>query len=171
MSFAFGHMLVELPLVLILSFGLLAAASAPAIKNIIGLVGGAALIAFGALQIHETITSKSEPNNPANLRTLPTSAVLLGAVLTGLNPYFILWWITIGSALIVRALAFAALLGVLLMYASHVWMDYAFLTSLAHFAKKGRAIIGSKYYKLVLVAFSIILMYYGASFVVDAIRT
>jgi threonine/homoserine/homoserine lactone efflux protein len=80
-----------------------------------------------------------------------------------------LWWLTIGSVLIVQALAFAAIIGVLVMYASHVWMDYAFLTSLAYFAKKGKNIAGSKYYKLVLIAFGLILVYYGLSFIMDAV--
>jgi threonine/homoserine/homoserine lactone efflux protein len=81
-----------------------------------------------------------------------------------------LWWLTIGSVLIVQALAFAAIIGVLIMYVSHVWLDYAFLSSLAYFAKKGKTIVGSKYYKLVLIAFGLILVYYGLSFVLDAIK-
>jgi threonine/homoserine/homoserine lactone efflux protein len=78
--------------------------------------------------------------------------------------------LTIGSVLIVQALAFAAIIGVLIMYASHVWMDYAFLTLLAYFAKKGKSIVGSKYYKAVLIAFGVILVYYGLSFIMDAIK-
>ena len=73
--------------------------------------------------------------------------------------------------LIVQALAFAAIVGVLIMYLSHVWMDYAFLSSLAYFAKKGKSFVGSKYYKLVLIAFGLILVYYGLSFTLDAIRS
>lgn len=168
-SCAVGHTLVELPLVLALSFGLLAAASQPAIKGIIGLAGGVGLIAFGVLQVYDTIRTKQGSDAVSKSRSLPKSSVALGLALSGLNPYFILWWLTIGSVMIVQALAFAAILGVLLMYAAHVWMDYAFLTSLAYFAKKGRNIIGSRYYKLVLIAFGGILVYFGLSFIMDAI--
>jgi threonine/homoserine/homoserine lactone efflux protein len=56
------------------------------------------------------------------------------------------------------------------MYASHVWMDYAFLTAIAHLGKKGKAIVGSRYYKLVLIVFGLILAYYGATFVIDAVK-
>jgi threonine/homoserine/homoserine lactone efflux protein len=169
-SCAIGHTLVEFPLVLALSFGLLAAASQPVIKSVIGLVGGIGLIGFGILQVYQTVKIKS--NLTSNTRTgrLPASSLFLGFALTGLNPYFILWWLTIGSALIVQALAFAAIIGVLIMYASHVWMDYAFLTALAYFAKKGKSIVGSKYYKAVLIAFGLILVYFGLSFTIDALR-
>ncbi len=169
-SCAIGHTLVEFPLVLALAFGLLAAASQPAIKSIIGLMGGLGLLAFGVLQIYETLRTKADVNKTPQTRNLPASSLVLGLALTGLNPYFILWWLTIGSVLVVQALAFAAIIGVLIMYASHVWMDYAFLTTLAYSSKKGKSIVGSKYYKLILIVFGLILVYYGLSFVTDAIR-
>ena len=169
-SCAIGHTLVEFPLVLALAFGLLAAANQPAIKSVIGLVGGIGLIGFGALQIYETIKNKVDSGDITKPRSLPASSLVLGLALTGLNPYFILWWLTIGSVLIVQALAFAAIVGVLIMYVCHVWMDYAFLTTLAHFANKGKSIVDSRYYKLLLITFGIILVYYGTSFVADAIR-
>ena len=170
-SCAIGHTVVEFPLVLGLALGLLAAANQPLIKTVIGVVGGIGLIGFGVMQTYVTIKSKAISGETTKSRKLPTSSLLLGLALTGLNPYFILWWLTIGSTLIIQALAFAAIVGVLLMYVAHVWMDYAFLTALAHFAKKGKSIVGSRYYKLALIAFGIILIYYGASFVVDAVRS
>ena len=169
-SCAVGHTLVEFPLVLALALGLLAAANQPMIKGVIGVAGGLGLIGFGVLQIYGTLKSKTEPGEKTRAHNLPASSVVLGLALTGLNPYFILWWLTIGSVLIVQALAFAAIIGVLIMYIAHVWMDYAFLTSLAYFAKKGRNIAGSKYYKLLLTAFGLILVYYGMTFIWDAIK-
>jgi threonine/homoserine/homoserine lactone efflux protein len=168
-SCAIGHTLVEFPLVLALALGLLAATSQPFVKSVIGVAGGIGLIVFGILQIRDTICTAPTVNQPAKRTTLPASALVLGAALTGLNPYFILWWLTIGSVLIIQALAFTALLGVLVMYVSHVWMDYAFMTALAHFGRKGEAIVGSKYYRIVLGIFGAILIYYGASFILGAI--
>jgi threonine/homoserine/homoserine lactone efflux protein len=169
-SCAIGHTLVEFPLVLALALGLLAAASQPMIKSIIGLVGGVGLIGFGGMQIYQTAKSKANLVNAFGTRSLPASSLVLGLALTGLNPYFILWWLTIGSILVVQALAFAAIIGVLIMYVSHVWMDYAFLTALAYFSKKGKSIVGSNYYKFVLIAFGLILIYYGLSFTIGAVR-
>lgn len=167
-SYAIGHTIVELPLVLALALGLLAAASQPLIKTGIGLMGGIGLIGFGILQVYETLKAK-QYGEPDRATKLPTSSLVLGLALTGLNPYFILWWLTIGSVLVVQALAFAAILGVLIMYAAHVWMDYAFLTAIAHLAKKGKSIVGSRYYRVVSVAFGLVLIGYGFKFLVDAI--
>lgn len=168
-SAAIGHTMVEFPLVLALAAGLLSAASQPVIKGIIGVVGGVGLIVFGLLQIYQTVRSKPEATKTSNAKKLPASSLVLGLALTGLNPYFILWWLTIGSVLIVQALAFAAIVGVLIMYLSHVWMDYAFLTSITHLGKKGKAIIGSRYYKLFLVSFGLILIYYGITFAINPV--
>ena len=170
LSAAIGHTIIELPLVFALALGLLAAASQPMIKSVIGLVGGLGLIGFGVLQIYQTIKHKPDSAEAPRARNLPASSLVLGLALTGLNPYFILWWLTIGSVLIVQALAFAAIFGVLIMYLSHVWMDYAFLTTIAHLGKKGKAIVGSRYYRFALVAFGIILAYYGATFVLEAVK-
>ena len=128
------------------------------------------MIGFGMLQIYRTLKSKPRADEIPKRKTLPASSLVLGLVLTGLNPYFILWWLTIGSILIVQALAFAAIFGVLIMYASHVWMDYAFLTAIAHLGKKGKAVVGSRWYKVVLIAFWLILIYYGASFVIGSVK-
>ena len=170
-SCAIGHTLVEFPLVLALSLGLLAAASQPAIKQVIGLVGGIGLIGFGILQIYDTLRKKPEFGEIPRKRRMPASSIVLGVALTGLNPYFILWWLTIGSVLIVQAIAFAAILGVLIMYVSHVWMDYAYLTFLAHLGRKGKAIMGSRYYKLVLIGFGVVLICYGLTFILNAAKT
>jgi len=168
-SSAIGHTLVEFPLVIALAFGLLAVASQPAIRFVIGLVGGVGLIGFGLLQIYQTIKNKPTSVGTKETKTIRTSSLVLGLALTGLNPYFILWWLTIGSVLIVQALAFAAIVGVLIMYVAHVWMDYAFLTAIAHMAKKGRNVVGSRYYKLALIAFGAILVYFGVIFVRGAV--
>jgi len=148
----------------------LAAASEPTIKGVIGLVGGVGLVGFGALQIYSTIKNKPEFGEVPKNRSVPASSLMLGLALTGLNPYFILWWLTVGSVLIVQALAFAAIVGVLIMYISHVWMDYAYLTAIAHLGKRGKGLIGSRYYKLVLVAFGLILIYYGSTFILNVVK-
>jgi len=171
LSCAIGHTIVEFPLVSALALGLLAAANQPAIRGVIGFVGGIGLIGFGILQVYDTIRNKPDFGSALEKRKLPGSSLILGLVLTGLNPYFILWWLTIGSILIVQALAFAAIIGVLVMYVSHVWMDYAYLTIIAHLGKKGKPIVGSRYYRFVLVAFGLVLIYYGSTFILNAAQS
>ena len=126
-----GHLSVELPLVLLLSLGLLSAAAVPAVRLIVGVAGSASLIAFGSLQLLGSIRGGSEElRGGGELGEAGSYAV--GAALSGLNPFFVVWWLTIGAKLIFDALELWGLRGVLLMYASHVWMDFAWLTLVAH---------------------------------------
>jgi threonine/homoserine/homoserine lactone efflux protein len=86
-----------------------------------------------------------------------------------LNPFFIVWWLTVGSNLILISLEFASIAGVIFMYVCHVWMDYVWLMIVAHIARVGTNIAGFKWYRLVLVLFGMILIYFGFTFIVNSI--
>ena len=164
--FSIAHTVVEFLLIMLLALGLLTVASEPMVKMVIGLIGGIVLIAFGTIQIRNSIIS-----NPEDLKKPKASyrhLFILGLAFTGLNPYFILWWLTVGAQLIIIALEFAAIIGVLFMFVCHVWMDYVWLTGTAYFAKKGTNIMGLKWYKPLLIVFGVILIYFGITFIISA---
>jgi len=157
--FSVGHTIVEFSLVMLLALGLHSLSKEPSVKLVIGVVGGMALVVFGVLQIRETLASKS--SQPSEGWIPSKNPLLLGLLFTGLNPYFIIWWVFIGVKLILDSLAFASFAGVVLMYVAHVWMDYAWLTLVAYLAKKGTSIVGGKGYKILMVVFALLLIYYG----------
>ena len=169
--FSIGHTLIEFPLVLLLAlvFGEVASevAGEPAVKVSTGVAGGLFLLIFGAMQIRHFLTSESDTPDYGGITS--RNPLLLGLVFTGLNPYFIVWWLTVGSKLVVDALAFASLLGVLLMYISHVWMDYAWLTIIAHFAHVGTKIIGTRWYRAAMTLFGAVLIYFGLTFLLSVL--
>ena len=164
--FSVSHTVIEFTLIMFLALGLLTIASEPIVKLVIGMTGGIVLIAFGSFQIHNSIKFKTyeSKKDQSSYRHL----FLIGLAFTGLNPYFILWWLTVGAQLIIISLEFAAFVGVIFMYLCHVWMDYVWLTAVAHFAKKGTNVIGLKWYRSLMVIFGIVLVYFGLSFLIDA---
>jgi threonine/homoserine/homoserine lactone efflux protein len=54
------------------------------------------------------------------------------------------------------------------MYICHVWMDFIWLTLVAHFAKMGTDIIGLKWYRVIVTIFGFILIYYGLIFLKES---
>jgi threonine/homoserine/homoserine lactone efflux protein len=165
--FAIGHTAVEFSLVIVLARGLLAVANESAVKLVIGVAGGVALLVFGLMQIRESMSS-----NPVEIRKEKRafkSHLLVGTVFTGLNPYFILWWLVPGAKLILDAIAFASWAGVFLMYVAHVWMDYAWLTGTAYLARRGTKFIDRKGYRIVLMLFGLILIGFGFYFLASAL--
>ena len=165
--FSVAHTIVEFSLIMLFAFGLLTVASEKIVILGVGLAGGIVLITFGVIQIRNSFVFKIEAlkKKGSSFRHL----FLIGLAFTGLNPYFILWWLTVGAELILISLAFASFAGVIFMYICHVWMDYVWLISVAHLAKKGTNIIGLKVYRIFIAVFGVILIYFGITFILNAI--
>lgn len=160
---SYGHTIVELPLILLLAFGVLSLEAFPAFKPTISIVGGITLIAFSIIQVIFAIKKKQ---NTVQTRHSP---LLIGIIFSALNPFFIIWWLTIGMKMITDALILASMVGLTFMFITHIWMDYAWLTTIAHLAKKGVKVIGSKYYSILLLGLSGALIYLGANFILGAL--
>jgi len=165
--FAIGHTAVELSLVIVLAFGLLTVADQPAVKLAIGVAGGLALLIFGLMQIRESMSAK--PVEMRKEKMAVKGHFLVGTIFTGLNPYFILWWLVPGAKLILDSIAFASWAGVFLMYVAHVWMDYAWLTGTAYLARRGTKFVDHKGYRIVLMLFGLILIGFGIYFLASAL--
>ena len=164
--FSIAHTIIEFTLVVLLALGLLSVANQPTVRLAVGAAGGAALIIFGTMQIRNSLHKTNETNSK---RATNRNLFLIGLALTGLNPYFIVWWLTIGANLILLSLQFAGLGGVVFMYLCHVWVDYAWLTLVAGFAKRGAKILRFKGYRLMIAFFGAVLIYFGIAFIVDAL--
>ena len=164
--FSISHTIIEFSLVMLLALGLLTVANEPTVRFAAGALGGVALIVFGLMQIRTSLKQNEKPNPT---KSSNKNLLLIGLALTGLNPYFIIWWLTIGANLILISLEFAGILGVVLMYICHVWVDYAWLILIAGFAKKGAKLLRLKWYKVMIAGFGVVLIYFGASFLFDAL--
>jgi threonine/homoserine/homoserine lactone efflux protein len=162
LAFSVAHTLIEFTLVMLLALGLLTVASEPLVRFYVGVAGGIVLIAFGAMQIRDSFRSKTGETGTKESGT--RRLFLIGLAFTGLNPFFIIWWLTAGAYLILLSLDFAYLTGVMLMFICHIWMDYVWLTSVAHFSKKGMSVVGFRWYRAMTAVFGAILIYFGLTF-------
>lgn len=163
---AIGHTIVEAPLVFGLALGLSAVLN-PTSVRIIAIIGGSVLLVFAAVQfIQAAHNIELDKNLPTFWQKQP--GVILGVVFTAVNPFFILWWLTVGSVLISQALLLGAFGGVALMYGTHIWMDYAWLGGTATIAGRGRLLLGG-WFRWVLVAFGIGMAYFGVAFLLSAV--
>jgi len=171
LAFSVAHSILEFSLIVLLALGVLTITQDPAIRPtvelVIGIVGGIALIVFGVLQIREFFAQKSHYFGVESASS--KNPLLLGFVFTGLNPYFIIWWLTAGVDLISLAVAFASWAGVVLMFVAHVWMDYAWLTITAYFARKGTNVVSSKGYRVVMILFGVALVLFGWYSIVSSV--
>ena len=164
--FSLAHSIVEFSLVMLLAFGLLAVRNEVFIRTGIGVLGGIVLILFGLYQIMSSLKKKERDQEQ---QVSSHRLFFIGILFTALNPYFIVWWLTVGSNLILLALELAAFAGVIFMFLCHVWMDYVWLIAVSYFAKKGVNALGSTWYRVLIGLFGVILIYFGAVFLRDAL--
>lgn len=168
LTFSIAHTIIEFSLVMGLALGLLTIANGSIVKLVVGIIGGLFLIIFGILQINSIVQFKIKELKPKESSF--SRLFLIGLAFTGLNPLFIIWWLTAGAELILISIALAGLIGVIFMFICHIWMDYVWLIGIAHFVKKGTDIIGSKSYKILLSIFAAILIYFGITFIINALE-
>lgn len=104
-----GHGIVELPLIALIYFGLSSFFEDDRVMMGIGLAGGAMLIFIGQGMLrHRKDASGDE-------RYMPYHPLVVGIITSLSNPYFFLWWATIGAMLISVASGFGS--GVVLVFA------------------------------------------------------
>ncbi len=163
---ACGHTAVELPLIIILAAGLFTFDTAKKYASVVGLVGGIAILAFASLQVASILKEKRGYDMP----TLAggKGPFMVGVALSALNPFFIIWWFTVGLKLISDSAAFGVTIGVAILFVLHIWMDYAWLASTAYIASKGAFALKSRYYPILFLGLTAIMIYYGVSFVSQA---
>ena len=162
---AIGHSLVELPLVILLGIGILSLEIFPEFKTIISILGAITLFVFAFIQIKSTL--KKNKKSETKLKQGP---IITGILLSALNPFFIIWWLTIGLKLISDAMAIWAFVGILIVFVLHVWMDFVWLGSTAFLISKSKKIISNTNYKIIMLALSSILIYFGITFLTDVIN-
>ena len=173
LKIAIGHTFVEFPLLVLLFYGVskfsLVSLSDSDIFKIIGIVGGVFMIFFSFMQIYPVIKNKSLETNNQYSKYAIKNAILVGMIFTGLNPFFLVWWSTIGLKLVSDSVNnFGYLNGIILLFFSHIWMDYFWLWITSFMSSKGRSIVKEKVYRILLLFFSTIIGIFGLNLLVTA---
>ncbi|MFQ6025023.1 MAG: LysE family transporter [Nitrosopumilaceae archaeon] len=163
LKMAYGHTLVELPLVVLIGVGAFSLESLPQFREAIALLGAASLFVFAGLQIRSVL------KKPSTVFEGKHGPFLAGIILSALNPFFLVWWFTIGFKLISDSLLLASFWGIGIMFLYHIWMDYAWLGFIGFVSSRGGKILSSKNYKILMIGLSGVLIYFGATFALEAI--
>lgn len=121
---AVGHGIVEFPLMFLIFFVLSQFDIPSAVQVAVGLVGGFLMIFMGLQTFRNR--HKSEEAHVS----LKRDSVLAGVYTTAVNAGFILWWLTIGTTLILNAQLFG-LVGFSVFAGVHWLCDFSWYTTAA----------------------------------------
>ena len=162
-----GHGIVEIPLIFALMLGLHFFFEMDAVKIGIGIAGGLFLVWMGGGMLRQIRNTQTKQNGNIN-----SNATVTGIILSATNPYFLLWWATVGLNLALGAKE----LGVfaLVVFAIVHWMcDFVWLSILsfaAFYTNKGAGLFSRHFEKGVLIFCGIALLVFGFKFMIDALR-
>jgi threonine/homoserine/homoserine lactone efflux protein len=160
---ALGHATVELPLMLLIYFGVGSVLGVASVKTAIFILGGLFLIFMGGSMLRNAGTLHAESAGAA------TTPFIAGMLLSIWNPYFLVWWATVGAALIVKAFGLGVL-GFLLFALLHWLCDGVWLLFLSAASFRGGKVFGSVFRKTVFVVCGLFLLVFGGKFLLDAFR-
>jgi threonine/homoserine/homoserine lactone efflux protein len=159
---ATGHGVVEFPLIFLMAAGVGAMLNVHGVKTGIGIAGGLFLLFMGGRLLLTLPTIGN--GSVAGTERLP---LLTGVILTGANPYFLVWWATVGLAMVTQSMTFG-LLGLGLFAVIHWLCDLVWLEVLSQAAFHGSQLFGRRAQQVVFVLCGVTLLTFGAKFLCDA---
>ena len=162
-----GHAVLELSLVLAIWFGLGPLLRVPQATAVVGGAGGLALLWFGQAMVRDsrtTILSLAAQGVPSGRYR----SFLTGIVLSAANPYWSLWWATIGLSYITLALA-AGAAGAVSFYLGHISADLIWYLGVSFAVATGRTFIRESFYRLLIGFCGLFLIGLGVFFLVSTL--
>jgi len=166
-----GHAMAELALVLALTAGLSRLLRQKAVTGLIGLLGGAFLLWMGL----DIARSAWWGTASLSLASAERSGTQMGPVVAGVlisisNPYWVLWWVTVGMSYVALALRKGPL-GLGSFYVGHILADLSWYSLVAFVITAGRSLLSQPLYRSILfvcgfflIALSLYFIYSGINF-------
>jgi len=155
---ALGHGVIEIPLMLLIYFGFASFFELQPVRVIIGVVGGCILIWMGFSMIRNRTKEVTGTQDP------PYSSLVGGVITSTVNPYFFLWWATIGSALVMRSITFG-MIGFVLLMITHWSCDLIWYSLVSLTVHKSHHLWGGRIREIVFIACGLLLLGFGIWFI------
>jgi threonine/homoserine/homoserine lactone efflux protein len=159
---AIGHGVIEFPLMILIVLGMDRLLKSTATQITIGLAGGMLLLIM-AIQMLRSL--KSAENQEA--KATKSGPVATGIILSAGNPYFLLWWATVGLTLATTATQLG--IWAFALFAVVHWLcDLVWLWALSWASFKGSVLLGPRSQQILLLICSAALLGFGLFFIYNS---
>jgi len=160
---ALGHAVIEVPLILLIYFGFAQFFQNSMVQLVLSIIGGGMIIWLGVSMF------RARAEVVQRGKDLPYSAFTAGIMTSGLNPFFLVWWATIGSLLIMRFLQFGTT-GLIIFIVAHWLVDLLWLSFVSVLVYRTHSLWGRKFQEGLFIACSLLLVGFGGWFMVSGIQ-
>jgi threonine/homoserine/homoserine lactone efflux protein len=160
---AVGHGIIEFPLLILIIIGLGAVFQKTSTQIVIGGAGGVVLfyMAYSMFKAARQVAVQQ-------VGARNDKPVLAGIVLTASNPYFLIWWATVGLALATEATKFGVYAFALFAIV-HWLVDLIWVTALSLASFHGTTFLGPKVQQIVLKICAAAMLLFGLFFIYNAV--
>ena len=166
---ATGHSLLELVMVLLLSIGLENLLTIKGIPAVIALFGGSFLI-YMAWSIIKSPADDSPPFRIGQTEIpnhqLRKQPIISGILVTLGNPFWFVWWLTIGVTMLTRSSVIGSI-GSIVFYLGHILADYSWLSLISFIISTGRKFLTQNVYFSIMICCAIFLAITGLYFIIS----
>jgi threonine/homoserine/homoserine lactone efflux protein len=159
---AVGHAIVEIPLMIAVFYGVGYVLNLPHVQAIIAFVGGVFLLFMGVSML------RSIKQGEVGAGQYAGSPVIAGVLLSIGNPYFLVWWATVGATLILRSGRFG-LWGFGAFALLHWLCDFLWCYFLSALSYRGGQFFGKRFQQIVFSICGVLLLFFSGKLVVDAV--
>jgi threonine/homoserine/homoserine lactone efflux protein len=164
-----GHATLETVTAILLWFGLGIFLESSRIRSVIGILGGGFLIWSGfQLLRFARRASIQDSVQQANAAIVRHNPIVVGLVTSAINPYYYLWWATVGNDLMFRGFEIAGFIGIVVFLVSHWMSDLSWFTFISASIHRGKRLITDKVYRTILGLCAIFLLGIGVMFLLDS---
>lgn len=155
-----GHAILELALVVALLMGLAPVLKMEPVFILIALAGSAVLLwmGIGMLKALPTMTLVTEGDS-ARGRNLIISGIILSLV----NPYWSIWWATIGLGYIIHSMN-AGTMGVVAFFTGHILGDLFWYAAVSTAIWRGRRLLSDRGYRMLIGTCAVFLIVFSCLF-------
>jgi threonine/homoserine/homoserine lactone efflux protein len=155
-----GHAILEFIVCVLIIYGITAVSDSTVMA--ISILGGATLVIFGLM----TMKSAKGAADSMHEHDKGTSKPILAGILTSAsNPYFWIWWLAAGSALVLRGMEIGLIAAVMFMV-GHWLADIGYFTVVSTSFSKGKKLMSPKVYERVLLSCGLFLVLFGSWFII-----
>lgn len=158
-----GHAVIEIPIILLIYFGFARFFENSTVQLVLSLAGGAMIIWLGISMFR----ARAEVVHRG--KDLPYNTITAGIIVTAVNPFFLLWWATVGSMLIMKVADYGAT-GLAAFTAVHWSCDLVWMSFVSVLIYRTQAFWGKRFQEGLFVACSLLLVGFGGWFIVSGIQ-
>ncbi len=159
-----GHALLESALIVALLLGLAALLRSGIAVRLIGAFGGSFLVVMGLSLLRQVVRGRIAPPgaDPTAEAIRPANPVLAGVLVSMSNPYWWVWWASVGFAFMAQYdISFARWPLLIAFFAGHEAGDLLWYFTVSVLVSMGRSRLTGRVYQAVLAACALVIVGFG----------